>query len=261
MTSPERRSDAYVQFAEQYDSIIGSEYYPRLLARFEDVARGMVPGSRHLDVGCGTGALLEHSVSLGLNVQGVDISQKMVAITKEKRPGLPVVCGDLMDLGGERWNLITANNDVLNHLVQAHGLCAVFVRFSELLEPHGVVLADAVSEHDIRYHWEGCTHLYTDARTFRCEVSHEVLDESVPRGVMRRRWFRHGAEGWLESEVEEEVLPGISVSELEEAAGQAGLSLEVYDWDLGGPCEAATSRIGVLLRAPGMGAVSARVVR
>jgi SAM-dependent methyltransferase len=261
MKSQEGRSDAYAHFAEQYDSIIGSEYYPRLLARFEGVAQRMAAGSRHLDVGCGTGALLEHSVSLGLNVQGVDISPKMVAIAKERRPGLRVDCGDLTDLGGERWNLITANNDVLNHLVQAHGLCAVFVRFSELLEPHGVVLADAVSDYDIRYHWEGCTHLYTDQHTFRCEVSHEVLDESVPSGMMRRRWFRHDGEGWQESEVEEEVLPGISVSELEEAAGQAGLSLEVFDWDLGGPCEAATSRIGIMLRAPGMRAGSDQVLR
>ena len=212
----------------------------------------MAPGSRHLDVGCGTGALLEHSDSMGLDVQGVDISPRMVAVAKEQRPGLRVVCGDLMELGGERWELITANNDVLNHLAHAHGLCAVFARFSELLEPQGVVLTDAVSDYDIRHHWEGCTHLYTDERTFRCEVSHEVLDESAPIGVMRRRWFLPDGEGWQEAEVEEEVLPGISVAELEEAAKEAGLSLEVCDWDLGSPCEKTTSRIGVILRAQGV---------
>ncbi len=52
------------------------------------------PGSRILDVGCGTGFYAELFSNLGMQTTGVDISLNGLRKARERHAGLPLVCGD-----------------------------------------------------------------------------------------------------------------------------------------------------------------------
>jgi cyclopropane fatty-acyl-phospholipid synthase-like methyltransferase len=71
--------------AERYDELRASE--AQLAAQFEfTVAEGLGAATRLLDVGCGTGALVETAVErLGVKAWGVDASEPMLAKARERR--------------------------------------------------------------------------------------------------------------------------------------------------------------------------------
>lgn len=56
---------------------------------------GMIDKGSIVDIGCGDGLLLEHLKNKGISVKGVDISEKAIAICKER--GLDCVQGDITD--------------------------------------------------------------------------------------------------------------------------------------------------------------------
>jgi SAM-dependent methyltransferase len=71
--------------AERYDELRASQ--AQLGAQFEfTVAEGLGAATRLLDVGCGTGALVETAVErLGVKAWGVDASEPMLAKARERR--------------------------------------------------------------------------------------------------------------------------------------------------------------------------------
>jgi SAM-dependent methyltransferase len=71
--------------AERYDELRASE--GQLAAQFEfTIAEGLGAATRLLDVGCGTGALVETAVErLGVKAWGVDASEPMLAKARERQ--------------------------------------------------------------------------------------------------------------------------------------------------------------------------------
>jgi ubiquinone/menaquinone biosynthesis C-methylase UbiE len=70
--------DAYAGFARLYDPVIG-----RFNSRLRSIGMRMVPpadGMHILDVGCGTGSLLEQYERAGCRVSGIDTSPAMLEI-------------------------------------------------------------------------------------------------------------------------------------------------------------------------------------
>ncbi|TDE89590.1 class I SAM-dependent methyltransferase [Occultella glacieicola] len=57
-------------------------------------AAELAPGHRVLDVGCGTGTLLEAAAAVGADPVGVDISADMVAAARRRVPGARVIVAD-----------------------------------------------------------------------------------------------------------------------------------------------------------------------
>lgn len=66
----------------------------------EDVIRdllsygGIKKGSKVLDVASGTGVLFPYYIELGAEFTGIDISEEMVKIAREKFPDKEIICGD-----------------------------------------------------------------------------------------------------------------------------------------------------------------------
>ena len=56
-------------------------------------ALSLAAGDRLLDVGCGGGLLLRDALDAGASVTGVDHSEEMVALARERAPGAEVVVG------------------------------------------------------------------------------------------------------------------------------------------------------------------------
>ncbi|CAN5675041.1 class I SAM-dependent methyltransferase [soil metagenome] len=71
--------------------------FDAVLAPFGEVvlrAADLHPGHHVFDIGCGTGALLEHAVSVGAAAVGVDISEAMVDAARRRVPSATVVLAD-----------------------------------------------------------------------------------------------------------------------------------------------------------------------
>ena len=107
--------------AEGWSARAGS--YDRLMGRVtERVAdalldqAGVGPGHRVLDVATGTGVVAAAAVARGAEVTGVDISEAMLAVARERVPAARFAQADAEDLGlGERFDVLVAGF-LINHL-------------------------------------------------------------------------------------------------------------------------------------------------
>lgn len=89
--------------AQGVDWVTHAAVFDAVLAPFADavIARaGITPGARVLDIGCGSGTLLQRTTDLGADAFGVDISEPMVAAARRRVPQATVALGDAqtMDL-------------------------------------------------------------------------------------------------------------------------------------------------------------------
>ena len=134
-----RLKDNYQYLSGIFDQHIGNKYYGYLRDQFKKICNGLVSKAKHLDVGCGTGDLIEYSHSLGLNVRGIDISPAMVKLAREKlNYEIDISCKSIFDISYNHFNIITANNDVLNYLAVDHSLASIFNQISKLLTKDGI---------------------------------------------------------------------------------------------------------------------------
>jgi len=101
---PHRLHDRALQrYAEHYGRVNAgidpNAASPQALANMElaygHLVRGLAPGSRVLDLGCGTGFLLRWlRTHAGLQVMGVDSSPTQVEVLRRALPGVEVTCQD-----------------------------------------------------------------------------------------------------------------------------------------------------------------------
>jgi len=96
--------------------------------------RYLHPGARFLEVGCGTGALLERLRGQGVDVRGIDLSPAACRLARAR--GLDVFQGTVEDYETtERFALIFLSH-VIEHVPDPVGTIA---RLTSLLEPGGVI--------------------------------------------------------------------------------------------------------------------------
>ncbi len=139
--------------------------------------RGVLPGARILDAGCGTGQYARELERKGYVVEGIDRSPDMV---KEARRSIAArsgrvsfAVGDVLALlGSPRFDAILCRG-VLNDLLDPVDRQEVFFRFARALRPAGVLLFD-VRE------WNATATRKTREQTFEKTVN-------TPRGAVRFR--------------------------------------------------------------------------
>ncbi|MGB3286403.1 class I SAM-dependent methyltransferase [Mycolicibacter algericus] len=88
------------------------------LAPFADAvlqAADIGSDTRVLDIGCGSGTLLQRAAALGATPVGVDISEPMVNAARRRVPAATVVLGDaqIMDLGGPVFDRVISRFGVM----------------------------------------------------------------------------------------------------------------------------------------------------
>lgn len=108
----------YEELAGHYDRIYHDKPYEqearRVLDRLE--ALGASAGDRLLDVGCGTGNHVQHFVD-SFEVTGVDVSEEMLALARERVPEARLVQGDVTSLDlGETFDAATCLFGVIGYV-------------------------------------------------------------------------------------------------------------------------------------------------
>ncbi|WP_103512033.1 class I SAM-dependent methyltransferase [Streptomyces sp. SM13] len=90
---------AYVEFAR--GELAAKPLESALLGTFAELAAASGGGLPVADVGCGTGRVTEylHGLGLGLDVFGIDLSPRMIAVARQEHPGLRFEEGSMLALG------------------------------------------------------------------------------------------------------------------------------------------------------------------
>jgi SAM-dependent methyltransferase len=108
------------------------------------VERGVVPGARLADAGCGTGRYTVELARRGFVVEGLDRSPELIAVAQAAidRPlAVSFRVGDLLALPRGRYDAILCRG-VLNDFVDADARQRVFPAFAAALRPEGVLILD-----------------------------------------------------------------------------------------------------------------------
>lgn len=201
-----------------------------------------------LDLGCGTGNATSELAALGLEVEGLDASEEMLAVARAKLPDVPFHSGDFetFDLG-RRFALVVSLFDSLNNLLTDAAFHAMLGRVREHLDPGGLFVFDVNTHAGLRELWEGgVASGWADDVYYRWEHS---FDEE--RQLARVAAFCDTPQGAF-TEIHYER--GYDEAELRPLLERAGLEvLEVADHPGGGPADEESVRLWVVARNPGVG--------
>jgi ubiquinone/menaquinone biosynthesis C-methylase UbiE len=133
------------------------------------IERGIQPGARVLDAGCGTGRYAIELARRGFIVDGVDGSPELIAEAIAAVPAdlrsVTFTVGDLLALPvpGHAYDAVLCRG-VLNDFLDAADRRFVFTEFARILRPGGVLALD-VRE------WDETVHRKRDEPLFRKSVS------------------------------------------------------------------------------------------
>lgn len=175
-----------------------------------------IPGGLVVDLGCGSGLWARELLRAGCGVLGIDISEAMVEIAREKAPGAGFRVGSLFEAPIPPCDAVTAVGEVLNYLFdpenEERGLEGVFGRVYEALRPGGVFVFDVLGP--------GQVPLGVASRGWSIGEDWAVLNEKEEdpgRGTMERRIvsFRKFGEHYRR----EDEVHRVRLYEPEEVAG------------------------------------------
>ena len=130
--------NAYDQIAEQWHSQNRGQAYIDHVLRYVDLAvKGLQPGARVLDLGCGTGTpVARHLVEKGFRVTGVDQSEKMLEIAKRQVPEAEFIHSDMITVQLPPGFGAAIAWDSIFHVERKHH-SGIFHAIAASLEPDG----------------------------------------------------------------------------------------------------------------------------
>ena len=139
--------NGYTAFASVYDSLTFNVDYEGMADRICALLNTFgCPRDLILDLGCGTGSLMEALCRRGSDVIGADRSEDMLAVARKRLPNALLLCQPMqkLDLYGTV-NAVVCTLDSLNHLLTLQGMKKAVERAGLFLEPGGMFLFDVNS--------------------------------------------------------------------------------------------------------------------
>ena len=97
-----------------------------------------------LELGCGTGKHLALLADKGCHVVGIDASEQMIQMAKERHPELDFRVQNIKELSVDgKFDVVMSLFHVMNYLGSTPALTQVMQRVSSLLKPGGIFLFDS----------------------------------------------------------------------------------------------------------------------
>lgn len=193
----------YTSFAWAYDHIIAEpepEHYDRIVQLF--TSRGVGPGSRLLDAGCGTGRCALALARKGYRVTGVDASPDLLWEARRKTApeelALIFEREDLLSLAAQAAFDGILCRGVLNDLLDDASRQEIFRVFARALRPAGVLLLDVVEWQTTAHQYRRAQRLTKQIETERGTLTFHCLTRLSPETrslqITERHQLRRGAE-------------------------------------------------------------------
>jgi len=194
--------DNVVDFGTLYDAIPAYQERDDVGFYLAEAARAG-PGSRVLEIGCGTGRVLLPMARAGHVVTGLDASPAMLARFRSRleaeaagiRKRVTLVEGDTREFSlADRWPLITAPFRILQHLLTPADQLRCLATVARHLEPGGRFVFDVFNPNFAA--------LLQDRST---EVE-ETPEVALPDGRFLRRAVRITSVRWIEQASDVELI-------------------------------------------------------
>jgi SAM-dependent methyltransferase len=133
----------FVKSAEFYDALYWFKDYPAACANLDALIQRESPGaSSLLDVGCGTGKHLEH-LRARYRVEGVDLGGELLAVARERCPGVPFHQADMVDFSLDRkFDVVTCLFSALAYVRTLERMYAAVANLARHLEDGGVLVVE-----------------------------------------------------------------------------------------------------------------------
>jgi 2-polyprenyl-3-methyl-5-hydroxy-6-metoxy-1,4-benzoquinol methylase len=186
-------------------------YFRRRLDRLEKRLEKTHREARLLEVGCGSGVLLQEALGRGWRADAIEFSGELAASARRLNPAATVTTGDIQDQepSGARYDASICL-DVLEHV---HSPMAMIENCREFLKPGGLMMLQTPNTRSLRSRFQTARwdmldptqHLNLFApdalRVLLTTVGFEILEMTTASGT----GLEKGVGGWL-ARVKESVL-------------------------------------------------------
>jgi ubiquinone/menaquinone biosynthesis C-methylase UbiE len=186
-------------------------------------------GGRLLDIGCGTGFIIDLAADLFDDVRGIDLTEAMLARV-QPRPNVQVCRGDVAHLpfAAERFDVVSAYS-FLHHL---EDLPSVLAEVHRVLRPGGCLYADLEPN---RHFWKNVMGAHDDVGPSTRPLARDEVDSVLHTGTRVEQEFGIPADVFDLAEYNKAITGGIDPGECEAMARDVGFSHfeATYEWFAG----------------------------
>jgi SAM-dependent methyltransferase len=189
----------------------------RTAREVEFLAERLAPGSRVLDLACGTGRVAVPLAQRGYDVAGIDISERALGVARHDGPGLDLRRGDMRDLPWEAGSFGAVINmwSAFGYFPTKADDERVLAEVARVLAPGGVLVVDTVNQAAFVHLLQPRSWSELDNGTLFCEQR----DYDLTRGRARVRWLFVDDRGRRELSFEHRLYTIAEYGELLEGAG------------------------------------------
>ncbi|MCQ2500877.1 MAG: class I SAM-dependent methyltransferase [Lachnospiraceae bacterium] len=138
-------------FCKVYNEF-GWNYFPEAFGEqlMIYLERNQIQVKKSMDLACGPGVLCEVLKQHGIQSAGMDFSEGMIAIAKERDPDIPYEVADMITyLPEERFDLVTCTGDAMNHITDLDNVDRIFHNVYEYLNPGGYFIFDILDDNEV----------------------------------------------------------------------------------------------------------------
>ena len=134
------------KFADFYDEMMIYVDYDKWAKLIDNRIRELLTGKKIMEIGCGTGEILQRLAAYGYEVSGIDISEEMLRIAKAKYDSLDIKKEDMRIIKNENeFDGVVCVFDALNYLQSFEELKLVFENIRRAIKPSGIFLFDLLN--------------------------------------------------------------------------------------------------------------------
>lgn len=138
-------------FCKVYNEF-GWNYYPEIFGEqlLQWLRQHQVAAKTSMDLGCGTGVLCEILRENGIESAGMDLSEGMIAIARQRCPEISYQVADMTTFCPEQqYDLVTCTGDALNHIMDMEDLEKIFRNVYAYTAPGGYFIFDILNENEV----------------------------------------------------------------------------------------------------------------
>ena len=139
------------EFCKVYNEF-GWNYFPEIFGQqlLEWLRRKEMEPRASLDIGCGTGVLCEILHAQGIQASGIDLSEGMIAVARERNPEIEYEVANMISYRPARsFDLVTCTGDALNHIISPEDIRRVFENIHAYLSDGGYFIFDLLNEDEV----------------------------------------------------------------------------------------------------------------
>ncbi len=207
-------SDAFCKVYNQF----GWNYFPEAFGEqlLTWLHQYQITVRKSLDLACGTGVLCEILAGDGIEASGMDFSEGMIEIAKQRNPEISYEVADMITYRpDEKFDLVTCTGDALNHIMRLEDMDRIFANVSAYLAEGGYFIFDILNEKEVpmaepidldfsetvkaqfmvTHDPDGCINLKTTVyengvKQFEENIKEIVHDEKAVCELLRKNGFR-----------------------------------------------------------------------